>query len=296
MKQTITHTTGITISNDSTNKKMKNKFSNKFIKSILTTVVLALSTMLAFAQSAGFNGSYLILSANAAADTYYDLNAVTTNPDFQGSNLGTFVLGANSLTLKGAEHNVYKCDGCDISATSMNYRIYSTSGTAGSFISVNVPYFSGFNNGCGGADQQWKTTSANVNVLNGLGAGTYFLEVYEMATTTCTNQFLSNGGANYKAQFTVACPTVTIAAASATSFCTGGSVSLSTSAIEGATYQWKLAGTNIGPNAASYTVNQSGIFSLTVTTSLGCVINSNTIPVTVNNNPTGSFNEEPGPG
>jgi len=285
MKQTITHTTGITISNDSTNKKMKNQFSNKFIKSILTTVVLALSTTLAFAQSAGFNGSYLILSANAAADTYYDLNAVTANPDFQGSNLGTFVLGANSLTLKGAEHNVYKCGGCNISATSMNYRIYSTSGSAGSFISTNIPYFSGFNNGCGGQDQQWKTTSANIDVLNGLGAGTYFLEVYEMATTTCTNQFLSNGGANYKAQFTLSCPTVTISAGSATSFCSGGSVNLSTTSIAGSTYQWKLSGSNVGSNSETYSATQSGLYSLTVSTALGCVINSNSISVTVYSTP-----------
>lgn len=257
------------------------KFSTQYIKAFWMLAVLALTSTALFAQSAGFNGSFIILSANSAADTYYDLNATTGNPDFQGNNLGTFVQGTNTLLLKGAEHNVYKCGGCDITATSMNYRIYSTTGTAGSFISVNVPYFSGFSNGCGGADQQWKTTSANINVLNGLGAGTYYLEVYEMATANCGNQFVSNGGANYKAQFTLSCPTVTISAGSATSFCSGGSVSLSTSAIEGATYQWKLSGSNVGGNSETYSVTQSGLYSLTVTTALGCVINSNSIPVTV---------------
>ena len=279
MKQTNTITTGITISNDSTNKKMK--FSTQYIKAFWMLALLALTSTALFAQSAGFNGSFVILSANSAADTYYDLNATTGNPDFQGNNLGTFVQGTNTLVLKGAEHNVYKCGGCDITATSMNYRIYSTTGAAGSFTSVNVPYFSGFNNGCGGADQQWKTTSANINVLNGLGAGTYYLEVYEMATATCGNQYVSNGGANYKAQFTLSCPTVSISAGSATSFCSGGSVSLSTSAIAGATYQWKLSGSNVGGNSESYSANQSGIYSLTVTTALGCVINSNSIAVTV---------------
>lgn len=285
MKQTITNTTGITISNDSTNKKMKNKFSIKNIQAALFSAVFILVSSSLFAQSAGFNGSFIILSANNAADTYYDLNGATTNPDFEGSNLGTFVHGANSLTLKGAEHNVYKCGGCNISATSMNYRIYSTTGSAGSFISTNIPYLSGFNNGCGGQDQQWKTTSANIDVLNGLGAGTYFLEVYEMATTTCTNQYLSNFGANFKAQFTVACPTVTISAGSGTTFCSGGSVSLSTTAIAGSTYQWKINGTSIGPNSETYSATQSGLYSLQVTTSLGCVITSNSIQVTVNNSP-----------
>ena len=259
MKQTNTNTTGITISNNSTVNPMKNIVSNTFIKSVFVAIVLALSASMAFAQTAGFNGSYVILSANAAADTYYDLNGTTVNPDFQGSNLGTFVLGTNSLTLKGAEHNVWKCGGCDITATSLNYRIYATTGSPGSFTSVNVPYFSGFSNGCGGADQQWKTNAANVNVLNGLAAGTYYLEVYEKASASCGDQYISNGGVNYKAQFTVACPTVSIAAGTTTSFCPGGSVTLSTTPIAGATYQWKLSGTNIGTNSSSYTANQSGV-------------------------------------
>jgi hypothetical protein len=292
MKQTNTITSGITISNNSTVNPMKNIVSTKYFKSTVVAVLLVISSTITFAQTAGFNGSYLILSANSAADTYYDLNAVTANPDFQGNNLGTFVLGTNTLILKGAEHNVWKCGGCDITATSMNYRIYSTSGTAGSFTSVNIPYSSGFSNGCGGADQQWKSTSANVNVLNGLAAGTYYLEVYEMATTTCTNQYVSNGGGNYKAQFTVSCPTVTISAAGTTSFCPGSSVVLSTTAIAGSTYQWKLSGSNIGANSESYSANQSGVFSLQVTTSLGCVITSNSIPVTVYTAPSATITAE----
>ena len=67
-------------------------------------------------QSAGFNNTFLILSINGAANTYYDLNAATGNLDFQNTNLGTFDLSSNTLVLKGAEHNVWKCGGCKSSA------------------------------------------------------------------------------------------------------------------------------------------------------------------------------------
>jgi len=53
---------------------------------------------MSYAQSAGFNNTFAILSANGAANTYYDLNAATANADFNGTNLGSFNPGSNSLT------------------------------------------------------------------------------------------------------------------------------------------------------------------------------------------------------
>ncbi|MBM3451599.1 MAG: InlB B-repeat-containing protein, partial [Bacteroidetes bacterium] len=160
-----------------------------------------------FSQSAGFNSTYAILSINGGANAYYDLQATTSNPDFNGSNLGLFYTGTNTLTLKGAEHNVYKCGSSDLTSTRLMYRIYPTSGTGGSFTSINVNWASGFNNGCGGQDQQWSLTNNNLDVLAGLSAGSYFLEVYSEATVTncCGGTvYAGNNGANYKASFTIA--------------------------------------------------------------------------------------------
>lgn len=161
------------------------------------------------AQSAGFNNTYLILQLNGGGNTYYDLNAATANPDFNGTNLGTFVSGTANFIYKGAEHNVYKCGSCDLTSTRLNYRIYLTSGTPGSFTVSNVGYSSGFNNGCGGQDQVWSTAGYSTDLIAGLAPGNYTMEVYSDASITCSTgtAYASNSGANYKATFTVAANT-----------------------------------------------------------------------------------------
>lgn len=158
------------------------------------------------AQSAGFNSSYAVFSINGGADTYYCMPSNTScgsNPALSAASLGSFAAGSTNLILKGAEHNVYKCGGADITATNLNYRIYLTSGTPGSFISTSIGFSSGSNNGCGGQDQQWKDLTKNINVLSGLAPGAYTIEIYSDAPSSLGTQFLSNSSANYKATFTV---------------------------------------------------------------------------------------------
>ena len=153
------------------------------------------------AQSAGFNSTFIILQLNGGSVNYYDLNSATINPDFQSNSLGNFGPN-NSLLLKGAEHNVWKCGGCDLTSTRLNYRIYLTASPVGSYSSINIPYFSGGNNGCGGQDQQWKSSSNSINLLSGLTIqGNYTIEVYSDASTGCGNAYASNNGNNYKATF-----------------------------------------------------------------------------------------------
>jgi len=155
----------------------------------------------AHSQSAGFNSTYIILQLNGGSVNYYDLNATTSNPDFQSASLGDFGPN-NSLLLKGAEHNVWKCGGCDLTSTRLNYRIYLTASPTGSYSNINIPYSSGSNNGCGGQDQRWKSDGNSINLLSGLTIqGNYTIEVYSDATTTCGNAYASNGGSNYKATF-----------------------------------------------------------------------------------------------
>ena len=153
--------------------------------------------------SAGFNSTYIILQLNGGSVNYYDLNAASTNPDFQSAYLGNYGPN-NSLILKGAEHNVWKCYGCDLTSTRLNYRIYLTASPSGSYSNINIPYSSGFNNGCNGQDQQWKSDGNSINLLSGLTIqGNYTIEVYSDASITCSGgtAFASNNGSNYKATF-----------------------------------------------------------------------------------------------
>jgi hypothetical protein len=195
------------------------KISGYKMRNFLIPILFSMFANFATAQSAGFNNAFAVLSINGGGNTYYDMNGSTENTDFNGTVLGIFSSG-NSLLLKGAEHNVYKCGGCDLTSTRLNYRIYITGNTPGSFLNLGIGYFSGFNNGCGGQDQKWANSDFSVDILSGLSAGNYTFEIFSDATITCSTgtAYVNNGGSNYKATFTVAKAESTIAVAGTTSF------------------------------------------------------------------------------
>ncbi|AWI26482.1 T9SS sorting signal type C domain-containing protein [Flavobacterium pallidum] len=170
---------------------------------ILTLAICCLQQVRA--QSAGFDSSFIVLSINNGSNIYYDLQASSGNPDFNGANLGTFCEGSSNLVFRGAEHNVYKCGGCDLSSTRLYYRVYPAGLPSGSFTSNNIGYAAGGSNGCGGANQQWADTGYSTNLLSGLAPGNYTIEVYSDATVTCSggSVYAGNDGNNYKANFTV---------------------------------------------------------------------------------------------
>jgi Secretion system C-terminal sorting domain/Putative metal-binding motif len=177
-----------------------------------------------FAQSAGFNTTFVVLSLNGGSNTYYDLQAATGNADFNGANLGTFCQGSSGIIFKGAEHNNYKCNGCDITSTQISYSVYLTSGPQAAFSNRNIGFTSDFANGCSGRDQKWSDISYNDNIIldNNLAPGNYTLEVYSSQNTSCAGvQFASNGGANYKATFTVT-PLPSLGTITATPACENG--------------------------------------------------------------------------
>ncbi|WP_418511511.1 HYR domain-containing protein [Corallibacter sp.] len=164
------------------------------------------------AQS-GIYESYIILDVNGAGNTYYDLNYDTGgNPNFSGQNLGTFT-SSNTLILNGGQNKTYKCGIDNIFNSYVNYRIYRSGDTAPAFISSEMPWASNDGNShCSGAsiDQTWQTTTANINLLNGLTSGDYILEVYTHADYDSNNDnvidsthYISNFGANYIATFRV---------------------------------------------------------------------------------------------
>jgi hypothetical protein len=171
-------------------------------------LLFSLSCGKVLGQSAGFKNTFIVLSLNGGANAYYDLNSISPlpNPDFNNANLGSFPTtgGNNTLVLKGADHYVWKCNGCDITATTLCYRVYLTGSTPPNFTCTNINQnVTGSGNGCSGEDQRWEKTDLNINLTQGLAAGSYTLEVYSEAATSCGTQFASNLGANYKATFTV---------------------------------------------------------------------------------------------
>lgn len=195
---------------------------------IYALIPMLLLGLLLNAQSAGFNNTFIILSLNGGGNTYYDLNAATGNLDFHNANLGTFDISSNTLELKGAEHNVWKCGGCDLTATTIHYRVYPTNGSPGAFNALGLPWTSGFNNGCGGQDQMWSATGNNINLLSGLNSGSYYLEVYSSSSVTCSGGtvYASNGGVNYTATFSVSSQALPVELIGFNGICSENKISL----------------------------------------------------------------------
>ncbi|CAN5613741.1 hypothetical protein BH10BAC3_BH10BAC3_14220 [soil metagenome] len=179
-------------------------------KCFLFILIIFSAPFIAKAQSGIFE-SYAIISANGAANTYYDLNASTANTDFEGASLGTFFSG-NTLVLNGAQNKVYKCNTDDITASTFFYRIYKTTDPAPAFTSSTI-FFTSNDPGAGAGcqNQTWESAGAGINVLAGLTTpGNYYIEIYTTADYSFTSggggsgtHVANNSGANYKAQFTL---------------------------------------------------------------------------------------------
>ncbi len=174
------------------------KKSYFFLTSLVCLFIFNFSS---FAQNSGINSTFVVVD-----NQFYDLQANTSNPDnFQlNQSIGSYDCNDN-LIFNGGENNVFKCSGDDITANAIFYRVFKNGDTPGSFNQVNLGFASGFNNGCGGADQKWDNLSANIDLLSGLtDSGTYTIEVFSTATYTADGggtHFASNNGANYSASF-----------------------------------------------------------------------------------------------
>jgi parallel beta-helix repeat protein len=132
-----------------------------------------------------------------------------------------------------------------------------------------------------GFTYQWRRNGTDISVAtastySATAAGTYTVVV-------------NNGGCTATSGGTVvtvnAAPSATITAGGATSFCAGGSVTLSANSGTGLTYQWRNNGTAIsGATASTYTATASGSYTVVVTSN-GCSTTSAATAVAVTSAP-----------
>ena len=187
----------------------------------ITRILVTLAALLPGIShgAAGMYDQFVFTSVNDGALAFYDTAAITANPDFDGASLGTFNRFTDTLAVGGQEKS-FKNSGTDVTSHSVWWRITEL---AGAFTSVSLPFQ--WNTGDLGApgnlnnagDQQWGGDSQGANgnpieisssVFSGLLNGTYTLEVYSQITTNGVDStpltiFTNNGGANFKASFTL---------------------------------------------------------------------------------------------
>ena len=83
-------------------------FSNYKRFNFLIPLIFSMISYFATAQTSGIYESYAVLSIKGGSNSYYDMQATTGNPDFNGANLGSFVYGLETLVFKGGENKTYK--------------------------------------------------------------------------------------------------------------------------------------------------------------------------------------------
>lgn len=163
---------------------------------LLLSCLSAITVTPAWAD-AGLTQTYAITNVDATGNTS---RAGGTNPDgaptFQGADLGT---ANTSIYLNGGEIRTFRNNGDSTTSAHMFYRLYPQNITPGDFIQIDLPLVSTGQDG----SQRWARTDAGINIANGLGPGTYTLEVYWRIDGTFLFSFDSNGGNNYKATYTV---------------------------------------------------------------------------------------------
>lgn len=163
-------------------------------------------------------------AANAGVPTLYALNtsggayltptgsAATLNQTSWGNgtayapalNLGTFNPSAgNTLTLLGGAMLTYQGGGDTVEPNVVLEYAIDPIGSEGNWVGSDVLNLS--QSGVAGAagNYLWSDESQNVNLLSGLGNGTYVLETYGLANSSIGILYENNGGANYGAEFTV---------------------------------------------------------------------------------------------
>ncbi len=180
-------------------------YSYSFLRSLrgLAFAAFILVSGSLMAQNAGIFQTYIILDINGTGNQFL-AGGINSDgaPTFAGQNFGTL----SSLVLNGGEIKTFKNSGGDVTGAEINYRVYEQGTTPGSFNTVNLPFDANLPNP---GDQRWQQALAGVDLLSGLSAGNYDLEVFWRATTNIGDQFDSNFGSNFTSSFSVAgSPTV----------------------------------------------------------------------------------------
>jgi len=226
-------------------------------------------------------GSVVLTAATATGNTYVWRRNGTSISGATGSTYTASVAGAYTLVVSNG--------GCSTTSSTTTVTIGAapaasiTVGGATSFCTGGSVLLSG-NTGTG-YTYVWKRGGV---VIGGATSSMYSANVAGNYTLT-----VSNGGCTTTSSATAvsvtAGPLATITANGTTSFCTGGSVVLSSNTGSGYAYLWKRNGTAIsGASSSNYTASIAGSYTVTITTG-SCSSTSLTTIVAVGTQPTATI-------
>lgn len=235
---------------------------------------------------------------NCLINQFYNTTASSApdqiNPSgiqYNGFNYGDFFTNSNTLKLNGGEVKTWKNPGGNVCGAKLNYTIYTVGNRPANpiFTILNLPFKESCNVGtssfptggpCSNAsDQKWAKENYGID-LTTYPAGNYVLEVFysvpgsNSSTTGCSDTiFVNNNGTNYLAYYQLKSQPL-ISANGPLTFCSGGSVTLSSNYNTGNT--WSTNSTS-----SFISVTSSGNYTLSVDLNNNCPVLSDVETVTV---------------
>ena len=150
---------------------------------------------------------FAILNVNGAGDTWYDLDSVTGNADFDSDNSSanaysyTITISQGQSIKLGGENQTY--DQGSGTTSTLVYRVTSDF-VSGSWNDLNLPWQQTTGN-----NDQWQAAGANmVEIGSSLAPGTHYLEIYQHAYRGTENAYHNEGvpeqsGNNWEARLVV---------------------------------------------------------------------------------------------
>ena len=205
---------------------------------------------------------YVSTEGGAGGDYGYGIAATSSKIYITGLFNGIVQFGTTTLSSAGS-NDIYLAE-LDAATGAYNWslRAGGTGDDAGRAVAFNSDGFVAY-----GGDFEHSPSTFGPFSLNTHGGHDIFIAKVEV--TSC------------------ATATVSISAAGATTFCQGGSVTLTSTSTNAISFQWKKNGLTIsGATNAGFTASVTGSFTLTVTDNCGNSITSNAINVTVKKLPT----------
>jgi hypothetical protein len=184
--------------------------NNKILPTLAAAAFLAAGILPARANYAYISG-FAVLSTNGATSggTYYDLGfTATPNPNFQGTDLGTYLAGSTLLRLNGFEYNAWDDGSDNIYDADLYYRVYGLGSPSGSYTEVQGSFISQTGN-----DERFERLNQAANLVGSLTNGTYTLEVYTQMRADWDSSGFDNNG-----QFSIGGSGTTYSPASAPTF------------------------------------------------------------------------------
>ncbi len=236
-------------------------------------------------------GGSVTLSPNTSAST------LASFPAYQWSNNGVAIAGATSASYAATASGNYTIALSDNAGCGKTSVARAVTVNANPVPSISTP----LNPFCvGGSAVLSASPSGSGNAYRWTMGTTVLPSTTAQQTTTAAGSYQvrvtdANGCVGTSAAYTLTTkalpPVFSLTANAATTFCSGGSVTLSpnTTAVY-PTYQWSNNGAAIsGATARAYAATASGNYTLTLADSIGCSRTSTVRPVTVNPNPVTSI-------